>query len=175
MQVYDWQSIVNEHGALVWQTAYRLVGNEADAADCFQEAFLAALEISRRQQLRNVCGLLIRLATTRAIDILRQRNRQERNANHFDPAPRGDRNVPDPGSAAQQRELVDLLREAIADLPSQESNAFCLRYISQMSYRQIARELDASTSAVGVLLHRAKARLRQALAVTQVTKDEVAK
>jgi len=33
--VYDWQLIVNEQGPLVWQTAYRLLGNEADAADCF--------------------------------------------------------------------------------------------------------------------------------------------
>ena len=67
MQVYDWQSIVNDHGPLVRQTAYRLVGNEADAADCFQETFLAALEISRRQQVRNLCGLLLCLATTPTI------------------------------------------------------------------------------------------------------------
>jgi len=44
-----------------------------------------------------------------------------------------------------------------------------------MSYRQIARELDMSANAAGVLLHRAKTRLRQALAVTQVTKDEVSR
>jgi hypothetical protein len=31
--VYDWQAIVNQHGPLVRQTAYRLVGNDADAAD----------------------------------------------------------------------------------------------------------------------------------------------
>ena len=73
----DWQTIVTEYGPLVWRTAYRLLANHADAADCFQETFLAALELSRRQPVRNMSGLLVRLATTRAIDRLRQRGRQE--------------------------------------------------------------------------------------------------
>ncbi|MBN2130337.1 MAG: sigma-70 family RNA polymerase sigma factor [Sedimentisphaerales bacterium] len=98
MQVYDWQSIVNEHGPLVWQTAYRLVGNEADAADCLQETFLAALEVSRREEVRNLGGLLVRLATTRAIDSLRRRNRQQRRSgDRFDPNGRGENHDADPG------------------------------------------------------------------------------
>jgi len=32
------------HGPLVWQTAWRLLGHEADAADCFQETFVSAME-----------------------------------------------------------------------------------------------------------------------------------
>jgi hypothetical protein len=36
----DWSQVVQEHGPLVWRTAYRLLGNEADAADCFQRAFV---------------------------------------------------------------------------------------------------------------------------------------
>jgi RNA polymerase sigma factor (sigma-70 family) len=75
--VQDWQTIVTECGPLVWRTAYRLLGNHADTADCFQETFLAALELSRRQPVRNMSGLLVRLATTRAIDRLRQRVRHE--------------------------------------------------------------------------------------------------
>ena len=75
MQVYDWQAIVTEHGPTVWQTAYRLLGNRADAADCFQETFLSAFEYSRHQPVRHIPGLLVRLATTRAIDRLRQRTR----------------------------------------------------------------------------------------------------
>ena len=44
----NWDNIVAQHGPLVWRTAYRLVGCDADAADCYQEAFAAALLISRR-------------------------------------------------------------------------------------------------------------------------------
>ena len=168
----DWQSVVQEYGHLVWRTAYRLLANHADSADCFQETFLAALELSRRQPVRNLSGLLVRLATTRAIDRLRQRGRQEHPAaealTHASTA-----HEVDPHEEAQSQELVAQLREAIGRLPPQEAKVFCLRYLSEMSYRQIARELSIGTSIVGVSLHRAKAKLRAALGATQADRDEV--
>jgi len=33
LQVIDWHKIVEEHGSAVWQTAYKLPGNHADAAE----------------------------------------------------------------------------------------------------------------------------------------------
>lgn len=157
---------------MVWRTAYRLLGNHADTADCFQDTFLAALEVSRRQPVRNMAGLLVRLATTRAIDRLRQRGRQERRqANDHESETLGD-NRPDPAGQAQTQELAGQLREAIGRLPPQEAKVFCLRYLSEMSYRQIARELDIGMNAVGVSLYRAKARLREALAAVR-SEDEV--
>jgi RNA polymerase sigma-70 factor (ECF subfamily) len=172
LQVQDWQEIVKDCGPVVWRTAYRLLGNHADTADCFQDTFLAALEVSRRQPVRNIAGLLVRLATTRAIDRLRQRGRQERRqANDHEGETRGD-NRPDPAGQAQTQELAGQLREAIGRLPPQEAKVFCLRYLSEMSYRQIAGELDIGINAVGVSLYRAKARLREALAPVQ-SEDEV--
>ena len=173
MQVYDWRHITEEHGPRVWQIAYRLLGNHSDAADCFQETFLAALEISRRQPVRNLRGMLVRLATTRAIDRLRQRSRQERYQALAQEARRDSRSGNDPADHAQTGELAGRLREAIAQLPAQEAKAFCLRYFSEMSYRQIAKELDIKTSTAGVLLHRAKARLRERLTPEAVPIDEV--
>jgi RNA polymerase sigma-70 factor (ECF subfamily) len=171
LQAQDWQIVVNEYGPLVWQTAYRLLGDHADTADCFQEVFLAALELSRRQPVRNVAGLLVRLATTRAIDRLRQRSRQERR--ETERATGDETGGDDPAGQAQARELVGQLREAIAGLPAQEAKVFCLRYLSDMSYRQIARELSIGINAVGVALHRAKARLRDDLDAMQTNDDEV--
>jgi RNA polymerase sigma-70 factor, ECF subfamily len=170
--VQDWQMIVTEYGPLVWRTAQRLLANDADAADCFQETFLAALELSRREAVRNVPGLLVRLATTRAIDRLRQRGRQERPPADVS---KGEQTTgqTDPHDQAQDRELVGQLREAIGQLPDQEARVFCLRYLNDMSYRQIARELNIGINAVGVSLYRAKARLRQALDATPRDQDEV--
>jgi RNA polymerase sigma-70 factor (ECF subfamily) len=168
----EWQTIVIEYGPLVWRTADRLLGNHADTADCFQETFLAALEFSRRQSVRNMSGLLVRLATTRAIDRLRQRGRQEHlgseggNGREF-------RRPGDPHDEAQTQELVEQLRQAIGQLPTQEAKVFCLRYLNEMSYRQIARELGVGINAVGVALHRAKARLRAALGAAQTDNHEV--
>ena len=171
MQVQDWQTIVAECGPLVWRTAYRLLGNHADAADCFQETFLAALELSRRQPVRNMSGLLVRLATTRAIDRLRQRVRQE----HWQAQDRDcdETDSSGPAEQVQAHELVGQLREAIGELPLQEAKVFCLRYLSEMSYRQIAGQLGIGINIVGVALYRAKARLRAALGAPQIDKDEV--
>ena len=171
LQTHDWKIIVEEHGPLVWQTAQRLLANHADAADCFQETFLTALEVSRRQHVRNLPGLLVRLATTRAIDRLRQKGRQDRHqASAYDREPRIAGGV-DPLDRLEAQDLADQLRDAIGRLPPQEAKVFCLRHLSQMSYRQIARELQVGIDAVGVSLHRAKARLREALSAMNVENE----
>jgi len=171
--VIDWQVIIEKHGPAVWQTAYRLLGNHTDAADCFQETFVSALEISQRQRVRNFSAILVHLATTRAIDHLRQRFRQRRCSD----APADWAAVPstNPGPAqqAQQRELAARLRESLSQLPPQEAQVFCLRHLNDMSYRQIAKALDIKTNAAGVLLHRARAKLRKSFESPVKQKSEV--
>jgi RNA polymerase sigma factor (sigma-70 family) len=66
-----------------------------------------------------------------------------------------------PVQQAQQHELAARLRKVLAQLPSQEAQVFCLRYLNNMSYRQIAKQLGVKTNAAGVLLHRARAKLHQ--------------
>jgi RNA polymerase sigma-70 factor (ECF subfamily) len=175
LQVIDWQVVIDEHGQMVWQTAYRLLGNHEDAADCFQETFAGALLISRAQPVRNFPALLTRLATSRAIDRLRQRCRQSgRNNDCGDPeniavAPA----EAGPAATVEAQDLVCQLRGALARLPPLEAQAFCLRYMSDMSYHQIAKELGIRTSSAGVLLYRAKGRLRRHLQAAETEKDEV--
>jgi len=164
--VIDWQSIIKENGSAVWQTAYRLLGNDADAADCFQETFVSALNFCRRNRVRNFPALLTRLATARAIDRLRRRFRQSRcQTIPADWATLQSTN-PSPVRQAQNKELADELRISLGKLPPQEAQAFCLRYLNDMSYRQIANELGIKTNAAGVLLHRARAKLRESLELT---------
>ena len=159
----DWQSIVDRHSGLVWRTAYRLLGSHADAADCMQEAFLAALEVSRRQRVRNWPGLLSRLATCRALDRLRRRIRlADRHTDLTDWAAVASPN-PGPVQEAEAAELSARLRKALAELSPRHAEAFCLRFVSELSYRDIARQLGVDGSAVGVLLHRARRRLRELL------------
>src|SRR5580765_4898076 len=71
----DWSQLLEAHGRIVWRTVYRLVNDEAEAADCFQETFVAALKYSRSHAIRNWPGMLKRLATAKAIDHLRRRGR----------------------------------------------------------------------------------------------------
>jgi len=159
--VIDWQIIIKKHGPAVWQTAYRLLGNHADAADCFQETFVSALDFCRRHRVRNFSGLLARLTTTRAIDQLRRRFRRAQSETDFEDYSSVKSEYPCPSQHAQQKELTSMLRESLSELPPQEAQVFCLRYLNDMSYRQIAHELDIKANTAGVLLHRARAKLRK--------------
>ena len=166
MQVIDWQKIIEKHGASVWQVSYRLLGNYADASDCFQETFVSALKVCGHQKVKNFPALLIRLATARAIDQLRRRFRQESNNSPADNETYASNKMSDPSNFVQNQELGERLRKAIVKLPVQEAQVFCLRHLNDMSYRQIAKELDLKTNNVGVLLHRAKEKLQKSLTIS---------
>jgi RNA polymerase sigma-70 factor, ECF subfamily len=161
----DWDAIVGQHGPLVWRIAYRLLGNHADAGDCFQETFLSAWLASRRRGVENWGGFLQTLATARALDRLRQRLRR---AGRGGGGQLGDGAmvacpVPGPAEQAEAQELSDQLRHALASLPPKQGEAFCLHYLEEWSYQEIGRHLGIGSNAVGALLHRARARLRETL------------
>ena len=156
----DWKEIVSRYGPLVWHTVYRLLGDDADAADCYQETFLSALEVSSRQQIRSFSALLLRLATSRSIDRLRKRSRQP--DSRTSPA---DMTIlpslePGPAKEVQNWELAARLRRALGRLPAKEAEIFCLRHLSDMSYRQIAKQLDITRNTARVLLHRARKKIQ---------------
>ncbi len=158
----DWPEIIEREGESVWRTAYRLLGDRADADECFQEAFVAALEVSRREPVRDWGALLRRLASSRAIDRLRRRYRHGQNRPVADwdalPGP-----SPSPSQGVEDAEQAESLRAALACLTPNQAEAFCLHHLEEWSYREIAGHLAITVDAVGVLLHRARKRLRELL------------
>jgi len=166
----DWQGILDRDGPVVWRTVYRLLGNRADAEDCYQETFLGALEVWRRQPVRNPRALLQRMATARALDRLRARYRRAARGDAPSDASAGAEyeRVADPGAgppeSAEAAELSARLREALATLPARQADVFSLYNLDGWSYQEIADHLGITVDSVGVLLHRARARLRERLA-----------
>jgi RNA polymerase sigma-70 factor (ECF subfamily) len=158
----DWDEIVRREGSAVWRTAYRLLRNRADADECYQETFLAALEVSNRQPVRNWPALLQRLATNRAIDRVRKRLRrkfhEEIADQTFEASVDGN-----PSQHAEAEELAGALRWAIAQLPKRQTEVFTLHELSDWSYQQIADQLGITVNAVGVILNRTKQKLQQLL------------
>lgn len=154
----NWQSIIKDHGPMVWKAAYRLLGNEADTNDCFQDVFLTAVQVSRREKIRNLPALLNHLATQKAINLLRIRMRHAGTVSmdcNECPDDSGRQNLP-----LEDRELAQRLREALTDLPDLEAQAFCLRIFNELSYRQIAVQLQVKTGYVGALISRAREKLQ---------------
>jgi RNA polymerase sigma-70 factor (ECF subfamily) len=161
--VTDWKMIVDQYGQIVWATACRLLGNEADALDCFQETFMQAVKVDRLEPVRDWGSLLRHLATLRALDILRVRCRQRGRTDALaDPAAAVSRDA-GPGEEAEARELAERLRVALAELPGDQATVFCLSCLDKLSYREVGERLGLTVNAVGVLLHRARGRLRELL------------
>jgi RNA polymerase sigma-70 factor, ECF subfamily len=160
----NWPEIVQQHAPLVWRTIYRLLPNEADAADCFQETFVSAMEVAGRQPVANWPGLLQRLATARALDCVRRQIRDR--GRLTTPADWGSvlTDEPEPAQQMQSQELAEQLRRVLTQLTPQQAEVYCLRYLNDLSYEQIASELGLSVDTVGVTLHRARGRLRGLLA-----------
>ncbi len=143
-RVLDWQAIVSEHGPSIWRTAYRLLGDPTDAADCVQETFLSAVQYTRGRAVKDWPALLTRLATNRSLDLLRKRRRDQGRYTGLEDWSGVAGNLPDPASPSLNGELADHLRLALGQLPARQAEVFCLRIIDEMSYLQIARQLDIS-------------------------------
>ena len=159
----DWQEVVEQHGQVVWQTAYRLLGNHADASDCLQKVFLDAVQVARREPVRHWPALLRRMATARALDILRDRYRRRDRSKPMAAAAEVFADSPLPEQEAEAAELSEHLRIALSRLPVRQAEVFCLRWIEGLSYEEISERLEVEPNHVGVLLNRARKRLRQLL------------
>jgi len=167
----DWETVVRRHSGIVWQTAWRLLGDRQDAADCFQETFLEALTLSRRQPVRSWPALLVRLCTFRALDRLRHRIRVRNSECELSDWASVASGGAGPVASAEAAELTARLRHALALLPPRSAAVFCLHALDGQSYREIAAQFGMRESAVGVLLHRVRARLREMLSAALAAED----
>jgi RNA polymerase sigma-70 factor (ECF subfamily) len=159
----DWSQVVREHGPIVWRTAHRLLGNEADASDCFQRTFLSALELERKEIIRNWPALLRRLATARALESLRRRRRKSSRLTTLTEDAGANRRGLGPVESAEAAELAGRLRDALVELDARQAQVFCLACLDGLSYQEIAEQLEVTVNQVGVLLSRARAALRERL------------
>lgn len=128
--------------------------------DCCQEVFAEAIERGRRTPVVDWGAFLRWLATRRAIDYLRRRDRRAVGAGDFNNAQGS--GVPVETSAAFD-ELVEVVRAELARLPDQQAEAFWLACVEERSYEEIARHMGITRNAVGVLVHRARRHMRSTL------------
>ena len=123
----------------------------------------AAVAFSRREVVESWGALLHRLATARAVDRLRQRQRRNTRQEMVDFEFVGGGEA-EPYQNAQAGELSERLRTALGRLPQRQAEVFALHALEGWKHDEIARQMQITCDAVGVLLHRARARLRELLA-----------
>ncbi|MBS0202145.1 MAG: sigma-70 family RNA polymerase sigma factor [Planctomycetes bacterium] len=159
----DWEEIRRQYGPIVWATVFRILRNRDQALDCCQEVFLEAFERSEEDVVRDWPAFLRWLAVRRALDRLR---RVRRAAAHLSPdcdiatRARG----PVPSEEAEFRELVERVRLETAKLPKRQAEAFWLCCVEETSYDEAAKQMNTDANCIGVLIHRARSRLRELLA-----------
>ena len=167
----NWDTIVANDGPMVWRTLWRLLANRHDVEECFQETFLGALKVSRRQAVDSWPALLCSLATARAMDQLRKRYRQgDRRRNSGDggdPVATLQADVSStnagPVEQAVAAELSERLREALSHLAERQAEMFYLHALCGWSHREIGERLSLTENAVGVTIHRARQHLKELL------------
>lgn len=79
----EFHAHLTEHSDDVWRTAYRLLNDSEDAGECFQQTFTDALKIDPAT-VRCWRAVLSRIATRRAMDLLRRRYRDQDSIHRLD-------------------------------------------------------------------------------------------
>jgi RNA polymerase sigma-70 factor (ECF subfamily) len=166
------ETLVARYGAHVYAIAYRLAGNEADARDLAQEAFVRAWRARRTIQPGAALeGWFSRIVKNLYIDLVRRKPRQRLQSLDASLETGEGTITPeraDPGAdveAAVVGRTVDRrIQDALLALPPDLRAVVVLSDVEGYGYEEIATMLDIPVGTVKSRLHRARRALRDRLA-----------
>lgn len=150
---------------LVFRAAYRITGNAGDAEDVLQTVFLRLLRQEPGLEMKSPRAYLHRAAVNAALDLLRARK------DHLHVSLDGETGsllMPATPGGQEAGELRQWLRLALARLNPRWAEMFVLRFVEDLSNREIAALMNTSSAVVAVVLHRTRTQLKKDyLAVTR--------
>lgn len=148
----------------VYHMILKMVRNVDDAEDLTIEAFAKAFRnLARFKKDYTFSTWLFRIATNNAIDFIRKKKLETFSLNTSFTDDSGesinieveDRNLtPDEEAINEQKKA--LVRLFVTKLPSKYQRLVKLRYFDELSYEEIAEELEAPLGTVKAQLHRAR-------------------
>ena len=165
------RAIIQQHNRRLYRVARSIVRDDADAEDVLQEAYLHAF--SALAEFRGEAALstwLTRIVVNEALQRLRRPRLVAEPS--IDERTRGAQVIPFPTSVQQnddpernmaQRELCQLVEQAIDALPQEFRTVLVARVIEGMSVEETADALDLRPETVKTRLHRARRLLKAAL------------
>jgi len=163
---WAFEALVRVFGGRMLSTARRLVGNEEDARDVVQSAYLSAFRaIGQFEGSAQLSTWLHRIVVNTALMRLRSRKRKpEESIEALLPAFMADGHFVDRFASRatpadqllERQETRRIVRRAINQLPEMYRTVLVLRDIEELSTREVAEALDITPSAVKVRLHRAR-------------------
>jgi RNA polymerase sigma-70 factor (ECF subfamily) len=148
----------------VYTLAYRLTGDEEDARDVTQEAYLRAYKGLRRfRGDARFSTWMYRITANCASTALSKRSRDRHDQLDDEAVVADNRPEVDPEAMADAELLRDRVNSALEELPERLRAVVVLRDVYDLPHQAIADELGISEAAAKVRLHRARRRLRQRL------------
>jgi RNA polymerase sigma-70 factor (ECF subfamily) len=158
-----YRDLVSRYSGTVFRAARRITGNDADAEEVVQDAFLRAYLQLRKFELRADFGTWIyRIGVNCSIDLLRKRKQQPVSAS--DALPRALDGAIGPERLLLSAEVEWKRRAAMARLTEVETAAFSLRHMEGRTMDETAELLAISMGSAKQAVFRAVQKLRRELA-----------
>ena len=148
----------------VYHMILKMVRNVDDAEDLTIEAFAKAFKnLHRFKKDFTFSTWLFRIATNNSIDFIRKKKLETFSLNTSLKDDDGesvsidveDKNL-DPQEEAIKSQKIELIQMFVTKLPPKYQRLVRLRYFQELSYEEIARELEAPLGTVKAQLHRAR-------------------
>jgi RNA polymerase sigma-70 factor, ECF subfamily len=165
-------ALMERHGAPLFRFLCRMVGDEEDANDLAQEAFVRAYRHRADfQKEKRFSTWLYTIAANLARNHLRWRARHPHRSLDAASDPDGEAlkehladAAPNPGDSLQAAERVKTIRDALVALPEDLRTPLLLSEYEGFSQAEIGEILHCSAKAVEMRIYRARQQLRQRLA-----------
>ena len=156
--------MVEKCSGLVYNVAYRILGNQADAEDAAQEAFISAYRnFYKFREESAVSTWLYRIAVNASLMKLRKDRRKDFLTQTGYDETNLVSSIEGPEKAALNTEFRERLEQGLALLPPQLRVAVVLRDVQGLSNEEAAETLSTSVSSLKSKLHRGRVLLRQHL------------
>jgi RNA polymerase sigma-70 factor (ECF subfamily) len=148
---------------MVFSTAARLAGNDAQAEDIAQEVFIKAFENFEHLRLSDTAGGWLKtVATNLSLNYLTRYRKRWRLFSESESAP--DVVLPDEAlDTLSEQEQRAALEEALRRLPAHQRVPLVLYHFEDLSYEDIAAKLDISLAKVKTDIRRGRAALEPML------------
>lgn len=163
--------LMRENGPGLVRLLWRLLENEHDVLETYQECVCRLAGLARPGSLRNARAYAYRTASNLAIELIRRRTRQRAHWPDVVASQEGlasgracTQREADVAGIAAQRELVQQLRACILALPAHLRDVVILRDLGALSYAEVGRILSIGAATARVYRCQATARLAETLA-----------
>ncbi|WP_054860517.1 RNA polymerase sigma factor SigW [Gracilibacillus sp. JCM 18860] len=165
------EDVVSFYQNKVFAICFRMIGNKHEAEDLAQEAFIRAyINIQSYDENRKFSTWLYRIATNLAID----RMRKKKPDYYLDAEIKGGTEgmnlysqIPDNGVLPEDEvtslETQSYIQKEIMQLPAKYRSIIALRFIDELSLKEISEILEIPVGTVKTRIHRGREALRKKL------------